>query len=41
MVQYVDNGFVCGWYFVKEGCYFGDGTKRTAEIIEKEREYDS
>ena len=38
MVQYVDNGFVCGWYFVKEGCYFGDGTKRTAERIEKERE---
>ena len=38
MVQYVDNEFVCGWYFVKEGCYFGDGTKRTAERIEKERE---
>ena len=37
MVQYVDNGFVYGWYFVKEGCYFGDGTKRTAERIKKER----
>ena len=36
MVKYVDNGFICGWYFVKEGCYFGDGTKITAERIEKE-----
>ena len=38
MVKYVDNGFICGWYFVKEDCYFGDGTKRTADIIEKEME---
>ena len=38
MVKYVDNGFVCGWYFVQEGCYFGDGTKSTADRIEKEME---
>ena len=35
MVKYVDNGVVCGWYFVKENCYFGDGTKMTAERIER------
>ena len=38
MVKYVDNGIVCGWYFVKENCYFGDGTKMTAERIEKDGE---
>ena len=36
MVKYVDNGIFCGWYFVTENCYFGDGTKITAERIEKE-----
>jgi len=35
MVKYVDNGVFCGWYFVKENCYFGDGTKMTAERIER------
>ena len=38
MVKYVDNGFICGWYFVKECCYFGDGTKSAADRIEKEEE---
>lgn len=37
MVMYIDNGFICGWYFVKEDCYFGNGTKEEAERIEKER----
>lgn len=37
MVMFIDNGDVCGWYFYKEGCIYGDGTLKTAERIEKER----
>lgn len=40
MVTYTDNGFLLGWYFVKDGCWFGDGTKEMAEKIEKEMEED-
>lgn len=36
MVQYIDDGVLLGWYFCKEGCRFGDGTKKTAERIEME-----
>lgn len=36
MVRYIDNGFILGWYYCKEDCYFGDGTKEEAERIEKE-----
>lgn len=41
MVQYVDNGCIpAGWYYVKEGCYYGNGTREEAERIEMERESD-
>jgi hypothetical protein len=35
MVKYIDDGVLLGWYFCREGCW-GDGTKKTAERIEKE-----
>ena len=35
MIVYVDNGFLIGWYFEKEGQYFGDGTKQMAIDISK------
>ena len=34
MVRYFDNCEVCGWFYYSEGCYYGDGTKATAERIE-------
>lgn len=37
MVWYIDNGFLIGWYYCKEGCQYGDGTLETAERIERER----
>lgn len=37
MVGYFDNCEVCGWYYFDE-CYYGDGTKATAERIAKQRE---
>lgn len=37
MVKYVDNGYMLsGWYYVKEGLYYGNGSKEDAEKIEKE-----
>ena len=37
MVQYIDNGVVCGWYYkTYEGFIYGDGTLEAAEEIEKE-----
>lgn len=36
MVKYIDDGVLLGWYFCKEGCCWGDGTKKMAERIEKE-----
>ncbi len=36
MVKYIDDGVLLGWYFCRGGCYWGDGTKMTAERIEKE-----
>lgn len=36
MVKYIDDGVLLGWYFCREGCCWGDGTKKTAERIEKE-----
>lgn len=38
MVVYVDNEYICGWYYQTEDRFIGDGTKATAERIEKERE---
>ena len=35
MVMYVDNNLIVGWYFCKEGCYYGDGTEATANRIVK------
>ena len=32
----IDDGVLLGWYFCKEGCCWGDGTKKMAERIEKE-----
>lgn len=40
MVKYFDNEVLVGWYYQKKDCYFGDGTKETAERIEKEMEED-
>lgn len=37
MVVYVDNGYLCGWYYQAEDGYLGDGTKKEAERIEKEK----
>ena len=37
MVKYIDNGFLVGWYFVKEDLTLGDGTKETAYRIQRER----
>lgn len=36
MVKYIDDGMLLGWCFCKEGCCWGDGTKKMAERIEKE-----
>ena len=36
MIKYVDNDCVCGWYFVNDDCYFGDGTRETAEFLFQE-----
>ena len=36
MIKYVDNGYIKGWYCIKDGCYYGNGTKDDAERIEKE-----
>lgn len=36
MVKYIDDGVLFGWYFCREGYCWGDGTKKTAERIEKE-----
>lgn len=36
MVGYFDNELVCGWYYFDD-CYYGDGTKTTAERIELEK----
>lgn len=38
MVVYVDNEYICGWYYQCDDRFIGDGTKATAERIEKERE---
>ena len=38
MVVYIDNEYICGWYYQAEDSLIGDGTKTTAERIEKERE---
>lgn len=38
MVVYVDNEYIYGWYYQSEDMLIGDGTKATAERIEKERE---
>ena len=38
MVVYVDNEYIYGWYYQAEDRFIGDGTKATAERIEKERE---
>lgn len=35
MVKYIDDGVLLGWYFCREGCCWGDGTKKTAERIKK------
>lgn len=37
MIKYVDNGYMsAGWYYIREGSYYGNGTKEDAERIEKE-----
>lgn len=36
MVKYIDDRVLLDWYFCREGCCWGDGTKKTAERIEKE-----
>ena len=37
MVKYIDNGQIpAGWYYVKEGCCYGNGTREDAERIEAE-----
>jgi len=35
---YIDNEYIQGWYYQSEDRLIGDGTKDTAERIEKERE---
>lgn len=34
-VVYVDNGQIVGWYFQKEGQYYGDGTRKVANETAK------
>lgn len=38
MVVYIDNEYIYGWYYQSDDRLIGDGTKATAERIEKERE---
>lgn len=38
MIVYVDNEYIQGWYYQSDDRLIGDGTKATAERIEKERE---
>lgn len=33
MVVYVNNEYICGWYYKNDDRFIGDGTKATAEII--------
>lgn len=40
MVVYIDNEYICGWYYHADDSLIGDDTKATAERIEKEREGD-
>lgn len=32
MIVYIDNGYLIGLYYQKEGFYYGDGTKHGAYI---------
>lgn len=36
MVVYIDNEYICGWYYQSDYRLIGDGTKATAERIEKD-----
>lgn len=37
MIKYVDNGYIpAGWYYIKEGSYYGNGSREEAKRIEKE-----
>lgn len=38
MLVYADNEYIYGWYYQTEDMLICDGTKETAERIEKERE---
>ena len=35
-VKFVDNGVICGWFYFKEGDYYGDGTRLDAERLKGE-----
>jgi hypothetical protein len=38
-IKYIDNELICGWYCVKEGQPYGDGTKEGAvKVMEYLRE---
>lgn len=36
MIVYVDNEYIYGWYYQSDDRLIGDGTKETAERIEKD-----
>jgi hypothetical protein len=35
MIVYIDNEYIYGWYYQSDYRLIGDGTKETAERIEK------
>lgn len=36
MIVYVDNEYICGWYYNSEDRFIVDDTKATTERIEKD-----